>query len=55
VATVSTSDTDKAIVQDATIKSAIYSLSHIGQEEATLFGKPFNTDLLVDLKSPSTH
>jgi hypothetical protein len=45
VATVSTSDTGKSVMEDATIKIAVNNFSHIGAEKAVLPGKALIIDL----------
>jgi hypothetical protein len=50
VATFTTFDPCKAIVQDAAIKIAINNLFHIGPKKAILLGKALIIDLLQCLK-----
>ena len=48
--TVSTSDTGKSVMEDATIKVAVNYLSYIGAEKAILFGKALIIDLFKFFK-----
>jgi hypothetical protein len=50
MATVSTSDTGKSVMEDATIKVAVYYLSYIGPKKTVLLGKTLIIDLLKSLK-----
>ena len=50
VTTLSTPDSRKAIMEDATVKIAINDLSHIGPEKAILLCKALSIDLFQRLK-----